>query len=251
MERLASLISGGGTTMEQIVRASQNGHIPSLAIACIVASTPEAGGIARARTLGIPAKDIVVVNPRDFRTSEHTIDRTAFGECLLSVLRDHGATVVTQNGWLPLTPRSVIQAYRGKIFNQHPGPPEDFGGKGMYGLNVHAAVLQFYRMVGRIMSGAWTEIVAHHVDEGVDTGQVVRAAPIAIRPEDSPEELQQRALPIEHMLQIQLLRDIVRGTVREVTGRTRIVQRGEDDACARAKRLVIDASSQNSAGYRS
>lgn len=73
-ERLASLISGGGTTMEQIVKACQSGEVP-MEIACIISSSPNAGGIEKAQRLGIPDKDIIVIDPNDFRGVDHKVDQ--------------------------------------------------------------------------------------------------------------------------------------------------------------------------------
>ena len=73
-ERLATLISGGGTTMQEIIRACQSGEIP-LDVACVISSTPTAGGIEKARRLGIPDTDIVVVDPNEFRGDDKKIDQ--------------------------------------------------------------------------------------------------------------------------------------------------------------------------------
>lgn len=141
-ERLASLISGGGTTMQEIVKACQSGKIP-MDIACVISSNPTAGGIEKARRLGIPDKDIIIVDQNDFRGSDKKVDPESFGLKILKELRDRGVTIVTQNGWMPLTPPHVIDEYKNTIFNQHPGPLPDFGGQGMYGRRVHAARLLY------------------------------------------------------------------------------------------------------------
>ena len=65
-ERLASLISGGGTTMQEIVKACQSGEVP-MDLGCVISSSSTAGGIKRAKDLGIPEKDIVVIDPNNFR----------------------------------------------------------------------------------------------------------------------------------------------------------------------------------------
>jgi len=102
-ERLASLVSGEGTTMERVVIACQSGEVP-MDVACVVASSPEIGGVRRARELGVP---LYIVNPRNFLDSSGETDQELFGLALLKVLEDCGATVVTQNGWMPKTPDVV------------------------------------------------------------------------------------------------------------------------------------------------
>lgn len=211
-ERLGIFISGGGTTMAEIIKATENDWLP-VDIGCVVSSNPQADGIYKALCLGVPKKDINVVSPQDFRESNGSVDSYKFGEKLLSVLQDHGVTVVTQNGWLPKTPTMVIDALPGKIFNQHPGPVPEFGGKGMYGRRVHAAVLLFRRLTGS--TDMWTEAIAQRAAPEFDMGTVIKSQRVEILRTDTVEDLQQRILPIEHRLQIELLQSVVNGIVEE------------------------------------
>ncbi|MDO8498566.1 MAG: formyltransferase family protein [bacterium] len=233
-ERLATLISGGGTTTQEIIRACQSGEIP-MDIACILSSSPTAGGIEKARKLGIPDKDIVIVDPNKFRGGDGRVDQEGFGLQILKNLKERGVTVVTQNGWLPLTPRVVIDQYPETMFNQHPGPVPEFGGKGMYGRRVHAARLLFTRLTGR---DSWTEAIAQRVHRDYDQGLVVKATQVDILPEDTVDDLQQRVLPVEHKVQINLLKDVATGNIREVTTRESLVRPGEEKVLFLAKRVA-------------
>ncbi len=209
MERLVSLITGGGTTMEQMALAIQRGDVPGMTMAGMIASKPDAGGIEKARRLNIP---VDIVDPRYFRTPEGKHDSKAFGARLIDVLENRfGATVITQNGWIPHTPGAVTNRYGDRLFNQHPGPPENFGGKGMMGKAVHAAVLRFQELVGRTFD---TSVVAHYADPVVDMGSVVVRRKVEVLHRDTVDSLQQRALPEEHLAQIELLRQIVAGKLR-------------------------------------
>ncbi len=223
-ERLATLISGSGTTMQEIIRACQSGEIP-MDIACVISSTISAAGIDKARGLGISEKDIIVVDPR----------ADDFGQKVLKELKDRGVTVVTQNGWLPLTPEIVIDEYPGMIFNQHPGSVPEFGGKYMYGRRIHAAKLLFTRMVKR---DYWTEATAQRVGINFDEGEVVKSERIEILPSDAVDDLQQRVLPVEHRLQKELLLDIARGNVREVPKRERLVRPDEEQILLDVKKVA-------------
>ena len=213
MERLVSLISGGGSTMEQIGLAIERGGIPDMQLAGVISSKADAGGVQKARALGI---EPIVVDPREFRSQAlgGKIDREAFGHRLLRVLReDLGATVVTQNGWIPHTPPRVTEAYAGRIFNQHPGEPGMFGGKGMAGKAVHVAVLKFQELVGRVFP---TAVVAHRATAGLDEGAVVHRRMVDVLPGDTPASLQERALPIEHIVQVEMLNLFMRGLLRDL-----------------------------------
>ncbi len=231
--RFASLISGGGTTMAAIVAATKSGEVP-MEVACVIASNPEAGGLEKAKALGIPEKDILVINPEDFRV-DGKVDQEKFGEVILKELKRRKVDVVMQNGWYPWTPNLVTDAYHGMIFNQHPGPIPEFGGKGMYGTIVHAAVLEFRKLTEGEM---WTEVVAQRVERNMDGGAVVKSARVEILPKDTPETLQIRALPFEHRVQIELLKDIASGNVHEVT-RPSIALPGEEKLLEEAKKKAI------------
>lgn len=211
-ERLGILISGGGTTMAEIIKASKSKRL-RMDIGCVIASHDNTVGIYKAQDLGIREQDIEVVDPKDFRGPDGFIDPNKFGEKLLSVLQSHGVTVVTQNGWLPKTPAMVINAFPNKIFNQHPGPVPEFGGKGMYGRRVHTAVLLFRRLTGS--DNMWTEAVAQRASHEFDLGAVIKSKKVGILPTDTPDDLQKRVLPIEHELQIQLLSDFINGNIKE------------------------------------
>lgn len=219
--------------MEQIALAVQRGDIPDIEMAGVIASSAEAKGLQKAQRLGIPVE---TVDPRAIRTDGRR-DREAFGRRLLEVLERMDATVVTQNGWIPLTPTSVIQAYEGRIFNQHPGPPEHFGGKGMMGRAVHASVLEYQRLTGCRFD---TSVVAHHVASELDTGAVVHRTKVPVLPNDTVDTLQARALAEEHAGQIAFLRDFVRGEL-EVLEPEFLVPEDDLPLLAEAKRRAIQA----------
>jgi phosphoribosylglycinamide formyltransferase 1 len=234
-ERIASLISGGGSTMHEIVSATQSGEL-LMDIACVIASNPKAPGIEKAKALGLPDKNIVIVNPREYRDESGKVNQERFGKKLLSILEEHGATVVTQNGWMHLTPSPVLEAFSGKIFNQHPGPVPEFGGQGMYGMRVHAARLLFAQEVGRDM---WTEAIVQRVATAYDEGAVVQSGRIQILSTDTPEDLQRRVLPVEHRLQIALLKEVANGTIKEIPPRPSLVRLGEEEILKTAKQTAI------------
>lgn len=230
-ERLALLISGGGTTMAEIIKACRSGEI-AMDVACVIASSKDAGGIEKARSLGVPLQDIVVVNPEVFKNKDGNIDQVAFGLHLAKELRDRKVTVVTQNGWLPLTPKIVIDAFPGMLFNQHPGPVPAFGGKGMYGRRVHAARLYFTRATKR---EPFTYAIAQRVHAEFDKGAVVKYLKVGILPSDTVDELQKRVLGAEHQVQIALLKDVAAKRVVEVTPEGGNVLPHEESVLAEAK----------------
>jgi phosphoribosylglycinamide formyltransferase-1 len=233
-QKLAILISGSGTTMLEIIKAIQNDHIP-IDIGCIISSNPNSLGLQKAKRLGIPAKDILIINPQNFKDESNKVDQQKFGQRILDEAQKRNVTVITQNGWLPLTPSNVIDAYSGKIFNQHPGQVPEFGGKGMFGRRVHAAVLLFTRMTKR---DPHTMVIAQRVAYQFDKGTIIKSARIPILPDDTVSELQQRALIEEYRLQIELIKDIAKGNVSETNIESLSISEEEQLILEQAKELA-------------
>jgi folate-dependent phosphoribosylglycinamide formyltransferase PurN len=203
--------------MEKIIMSCQQEEFP-VDIACVVSSKSAAGGVERAKQCGIPEEDILVIDPRTFPSPE------AFGAALLQTFSEREVTLITQNGWLVRTPDAVIDAYRDRIFNQHPGPVPEFGGASMFGRRVHAARLGFIRGTDREY---WTEAVAHRVTEQLDGGAVVVSERVDVLPEDTVEALAARVLPVEHAVQLRLLQGFVDGTLSDQPSRPTLVFPGE------------------------
>ncbi|MEI7604393.1 MAG: formyltransferase family protein [bacterium] len=212
-ENLAIFISGGGSTCEAIIKHLQqvnNGIEPTL----VISSTTEAGGIAKAKFLGV---ETVVMNSALFK-------KCNFGKELVKFLQEKEITMVSLNGYLKLMPVEVINQYKGKIINQHPGPigtgdEYNFGGKGMIGENVHLARVIFSSMTEE---NDWTEVNIHHVEAEFDTGKLIKIGKIDFELpfhnlnqeeviknlqvlKEIAHENQQRLLPIEHETVIKAL----------------------------------------------
>lgn len=231
-ERLVSLISGGGTTMEQIGIAIRDGGIPGLEFAGVIASEPGLKGISRARELKMDVP-VAVINPLDFVGDDGNADRYGFGQAILNFAKQQGATVITQNGWLPWTPDNVIEAYKDSLFNQHPGPlPET---KNLHGVQPHAAMHKFARLTGRYEG---TEVVTHRVAAGMDEGVLVGVRKIPQYFHDWPKKIQQRALPVEHQLQIDMLNQFVKGEIQETQQESHFMRPGEEKILREARRYA-------------
>jgi len=232
--RIALFISGGGTTMEAIVKATQNGTLKNVIPALVIASKENAGGISRAKNLGIKEEDILILNPKNFKTEEE------FGEEIIKECKKRKVDFIGQYGWMVKTPDNVINAYENKIINQHPGPLDtgrlDFGGAGMYGMRVHQARLEFVRKVNRDF---WTEATAHRVTTNFDEGKIVKRKQVSILPDDTAEILQKRVLPIEYEVQIETLKDFSEGKVKEFYRETPLILPGEEEILKECKQLAI------------
>ena len=208
--KIALLISGGGTTMEAIIKACQSGVLNGVEPVLVIASSANAGGIEKAKKLGISDNDILIINPKSFE------NKGLFGEIIISECKKRNVDFIGQYGWMIMTPENVINAFLGKIINQHPGPLDtgrpDFGGFGMFGMRVHQARLLFVKKVKR---DYWTEATAHRVTAKFDEGVVLKCKQVPILENDTAETLQKRVLPVEHEVQIELLKDFRDNIVNE------------------------------------
>lgn len=196
MARIVILVSGHGrgTNMEAIIRACQSGRIPDSQVVLVIGTREEAPAIQKARALGVPT---AIVSPREFPDSE------TYGDALLEALQRVQPDLICLAGYMHLLPACVVHAYEGRIMNIHPALLPNFGGKGMYGLRVHEAVLQ---------SGAKeTGCTVHFVDENYDTGPIILQRKIPVLEGDTPESLAERLLPVEHETYIEAIRLFVEG----------------------------------------
>lgn len=163
--RLAILISGSGTTAEAVIRAYQWGKLKNVEPVLVISSNPNALGIEKAKKLGVKT---LVLDPKK--------------NDLLGILKKHKIEFVSQNGWLPLTPKEVVDHYQGKIINQHPGPLDpgrsDFGGSQMYGARVVAARIAYEWLTGE--KNPWTASTIHFVTEEFDKGDIIQMIKLPI-----------------------------------------------------------------------
>jgi phosphoribosylglycinamide formyltransferase-1 len=178
--RAAVFASGGGTNFQALLDHQRpNG---SWEIVLLLSDREDAGALDRARGAGVPASVVP--------TKGRTLDDV--GAEMLGLLEAHAIDIILLAGYLKLVPPGVVSAYSGRIVNVHPALLPSFGGKGMYGLNVHRAVIES----GEAESG----VTVHLVDEEYDRGRILAQRRVPVVPGDTPELLAQRVLAVEHEL---------------------------------------------------
>jgi len=190
---IAVLISGSGTTLQNLIDRVAAGTLP-VRIVQVISSKANALGVERARQAGIPVE---VIERKAFPTLEAFSDRT------FELCRRAGARLVCLGGYLQLL--RIPADYRGKVLNIHPALLPSFGGKGMYGRHVHEAVLQ----CGAKESGC----TVHLVDEQYDQGPIVAQRAVELLPDDTPETLAARVFQQECELYPEVIRAFVEGRV--------------------------------------
>ncbi len=170
--RMAVLLSGGGTTLQNLIDHIQAGDLAA-EVACVIGSREKAFGLERARNHHIPA---IAVIPRNYP------DNAAFNAALWNEVRKYSPGLVVLAGFMSLL--TVPEDFRHRIMNVHPALIPAFCGKGMYGHHVHEAVLAY----GAKLSGA----TVHFVDEEYDSGPIVMQASVPVLEGDTPDTLAER-----------------------------------------------------------
>jgi phosphoribosylglycinamide formyltransferase-1 len=175
MKHLCVFASGEGTNTLNIIRYFQEKG--SAEVALVVTNRADAGIVPKAEKLGI--KVLVVGRKELYEESE-----------LLNTLNKAGIDLIILAGFLWMMPQNLIDAYPGRILNIHPALLPRFGGKGMYGINVHKAVLE----AGEFESG----ITIHLVNERYDEGDILFQEKCKIAADDTPFTLAQKVRTLEH-----------------------------------------------------
>ena len=191
---LGFLASHGGSNMQAIIDACKQGRLD--AKPCVVISNnSDSMALTRAGTEGIPRYHIsAATHPGE------TEDRA-----ILRTLQAHDVDTVILAGYMKRIGPATLQAYRGRILNIHPALLPKFGGLGLYGKQVHEAVLRAGEKV--------TGVTVHVVDEQYDTGPILNQTQVPVMVGDTVDSLAERVLAQEHLLYVETLRKISEGTI--------------------------------------
>jgi phosphoribosylglycinamide formyltransferase-1 len=176
MPRLAVFISGGGSNLQALLDSDVCSQIK------IVLSDREAYGLERAQKKGI----------KTIQLSRKELGRTKLSLEIDKIMDEESIELIVLAGYLSIFTEEFSEKWRGKMINIHPSLLPKFGGIGMYGLNVHRAVIKS----GEKESGC----TVHFLGEGVDTGEIIMQARVPVLQDDTAETLQARILEEEHRI---------------------------------------------------
>ncbi|MCB1646266.1 MAG: phosphoribosylglycinamide formyltransferase [Pseudomonadales bacterium] len=191
MTRLGILASHRGSNFQAILDACHRGE---LAAETRVAISNNSGSLAleRARKEGIPALHISGVTHPDPNAQDLAI---------LTALREYGVELVVTAGYMKKLGPQTLEAFAGRIVNIHPSLLPRHGGHGMFGMNVHRAVIA--------EGDRETGITIHYVDGDYDTGPVIDQISIPVAIDDTPESLADKLIDLEHDFLVQTLKKII------------------------------------------
>lgn len=176
-KKIAVLVSGGGTNLQALIDAQGRGELVNGQIAAVIASTPEAYALERAKKAGIPG---YVLARSDYPSSQ------AITLALVDDLHALDIDLVVMAGFMTIVTAELFQAYPNAVINIHPSLIPSFCGKGCYGLHVHEKALEY----GVKLSGA----TVHFVTEECDAGPIILQKAVEVFPDDTPEALQLRIM---------------------------------------------------------
>jgi formyltetrahydrofolate-dependent phosphoribosylglycinamide formyltransferase len=201
--RLAVLLSGGGTTLQNLLDRSAAAQLPAQ-VAVVVSNRPDAFGLERAVRAGVPA---FVVERRDCASREE------FSRRIFDLCRQARADLVCLAGFLQLL--VIPDDYLGRVLNIHAALIPAFCGKGFYGHHVHEAVLAY----GAKVSGC----TVHFADNVYDHGPIVLQRVVPVLDDDTPETLAARVFEQECEAYPQAIRLFAEGRLRVEGRRVRVL----------------------------
>ncbi|MBA4390952.1 MAG: phosphoribosylglycinamide formyltransferase [Syntrophus sp. (in: bacteria)] len=187
------LASHGGSNMQAIIDACKSGQLKATP-AVVISNNGDSTTLARAKTEGIP---------RYYMSGKTHPGPGELDQAILDAFLRHSVDIVVLAGYMKKLGPKTLSRFQGKILNIHPALLPKFGGEGMYGMNVHKAVIA----AGERESG----VTIHLVDEQYDTGAIIAQARVPVMPDDTPETLAARVLEQEHLLYPETLQRIVIG----------------------------------------
>jgi phosphoribosylglycinamide formyltransferase 1 len=205
------LASGEGTTLDALAEQAAGGHVPAR-IAMVLSDRPYAPVLEKARRRGLPT----AVLPLKGSSGEKWTSQAT------KILIDAGVELVVLAGYLSILPPSFTKLWEGRAINIHPSLLPRYGGRGLYGDKVHAAVLA----AGDAESGA----TIHLVTDDVDGGPVLAQQRVLVEPGDTPEQLRVRVQAAERVALYSVIARFAEGEwplpYRDPSGRAR--SRGTD-----------------------
>jgi len=203
MIRLAVLLSGSGTTLQNLVAHIAAGKLQA-EIVCVVASNPQAYGLTRAEKAHIPTATV---------ERKTCASRQEFSDRIFAICRHHRSELVCMAGFLQLV--QIPDDFQGRVLNIHPALIPAFSGKGFHGTHVHASALA----AGVKISGC----TVHFADNEYDHGPIVLQRVVPVLDDDTPETLAARVFEQECEAYPEAIRLFAAGRLRIEGRRVRVL----------------------------
>lgn len=188
MKRIAIFASGSGSNAENL--ATYFATHPEIRVNLVLSDRKQAFVLQRMARMGVEAR---FVPKEDFENGQ-----------LIQLLQKQRIDLIVLAGFLKLVPQSLINAFPHRIVNLHPALLPKFGGKGMYGMHVHEAVVEAGEKV--------TGITIHYIDEKFDEGETIAQFETELTPSDTPETVAAKI----HELEMKWLPKVIENVINEL-----------------------------------
>jgi formyltetrahydrofolate-dependent phosphoribosylglycinamide formyltransferase len=194
MIRLAVFVSGRGSNLQAIIRAGSEGLI-NIDLRAVLTNKSDCGAIEIAQKNNIPVYIVSEASKPGYLSYEE----------ITGMLKAEQIDLIVLAGYLKKIPEKLVDEFQDRIINIHPALLPSFGGAGMYGMNVHRAVFNSSAKV----SGA----TVHFVDKIYDNGKIIAQKAVDISDVQTPEEIAERVLKVEHEILPFVIKKISEGKV--------------------------------------
>lgn len=175
--KIAVFVSGGGTNLQALIDAQNNGIIKKGVLSLVISNNPNAYAITRAELAEIP---VVIISKKECGT------QAAFENKISVALEGYGIDMIVLAGFMSILSADFTSKYPKRIINVHPSLIPSFCGKGFYGLRVHEAALEY----GVKVTGA----TVHYVNEIPDGGEIILQKSVSVKKNETAESLQQKVM---------------------------------------------------------
>ena len=192
---IAVFASHGGSDLQAIIDGCKTQQVDAT-VCAVISNNSDATALQRARKEGIDSYHI---------SNKMIADPIELDAQILKILDAHHTDIIFLAGYLKKLGVDVLHKYKNRIFNIHPALLPKYGGKGMYGMNVHNAVIKANEQV----SG----VTVHRVTEEYDAGEIVAQTTVNVLKIDTPESLSERILKCEHTFLIAVIKEIIDGKI--------------------------------------
>jgi phosphoribosylglycinamide formyltransferase-1 len=198
MIKIAVFASGGGSNLQALIDAQENGLYPKGQIRLVFSNVPEAQALQRAENHKIES---VAIASKGYPGTREEYDQEILRLCQAKKI-----DLICLAGYMRIMTPVLIKPYLYKMMNIHPALLPKFGGPGMYGHFVHEAVVKAKEKE--------TGATVHFVTEGVDAGPVILQGDVKVHPNDTPLTLAERVLKVEHQIYPEAVRLFVEGKIK-------------------------------------
>ena len=192
---IAVLASHGGSDLQAIIDGCKQDKL-NATVAVVISNNGDSMALERAKRENIPAYHM---------SAKKYGSEDLLAEELLGVLEEYQIDMIFLAGYMRMLHVDILTKYHNRVFNIHPALLPKFGGRGMYGMNVHTAVIE--------AKETETGVTIHRVNAEYDSGEIVAQTKVPVMQDDSPEILAARVLEREHTFLVEVISKIIDGEI--------------------------------------